>query len=49
LREALGSPLRLLCRLDLEQPDERRLVLLLERDNREDAEVLVVAWRRRRC
>jgi hypothetical protein len=32
-----------LSSLDLEQPDERRLVLLLERDNVDDAEPLAGA------
>jgi hypothetical protein len=34
---------RRLGSLDLEQPDERRLVLLIERHNGDDAEVLVAA------
>jgi hypothetical protein len=35
--------------LNLQQPDERRLVLLIERDNVEDAEPLVVAGDEKRC
>jgi hypothetical protein len=36
-REAFGSPLRVcLRRLDLEQPHERRLVRLFERDDVDD-------------
>jgi phosphoglycolate phosphatase-like HAD superfamily hydrolase len=38
-----------LSRFDLEQPHERRLILLIERHNVDHAEVLVLAGDEERC